>query len=88
MPKDGTYEIRLSYVPNANRATNVPITVESAEGAKTVRVDQKQEPARGSSFVSLGTFRFEGGKKGAVITANQGTDGYVIVDAVQCLPVK
>ena len=41
-----------------------------------------------SSFVSLGTYRFGDGKKGAVVIANEGTDGHVIVDAVQCLPVK
>ena len=30
----------------------------------------------------------EEGKRGAVVIANEGTDGHVIVDAVQCLPVK
>jgi hypothetical protein len=88
LPAPGRYEVRVAYVPNANRATNVPVTVESADGATTVRLDQKQEPPRGTLFVSVGTYRFEGGKKGAVIIVNQGTDGHVIVDAVQCLPVK
>ena len=88
LPAAGRYEVRVAYVANANRATNVPVTVESADGSTTVRVNQKREPARGSSFVSLGTFRFAGGKQGAVVIANEGTDGHVIVDAVQCLPVK
>jgi hypothetical protein len=86
LPAPGVYEVRVAYAPDANRATNVPITVESAEGSKTIRINQQRGPAQGSPFVSLGTFRFEGGKKGAVMIANQGTDGHVIVDAVQCIP--
>jgi hypothetical protein len=86
LPAPGVYEVRVAYVANDNRATNVPITVEGADGARTIRVNQRREPAQGAPFVSLGTFRFEGGKKGAVIIANEGTDGHVIVDAVQCLP--
>jgi hypothetical protein len=86
LPAAGVYEVRVAYVPNANRATNVPITVESAEGSKTIRINQQRGPTQDSPFVSLGTFRFEGGKKGAVMIANQGTNGHVIVDAVQCIP--
>ena len=88
LPASGRYEIRVAYVAHANRATNVPITIENADGASAVRVNQRRAPGEGSPFLSLGTFRFEGGKKGAVIIANQGTDGHVIVDAVQCVPEK
>jgi hypothetical protein len=88
LPAPGRYEVRIAYVANPNRATNVPVTVEGADGASTVRVDQRREPAVAAPFISLGTFRFEGGRKGAVIVTNQGTDGYVIIDAVQCLPAK
>jgi hypothetical protein len=88
VPASGRYEVRLAYVPNANRATNVPVTVESADGTVTVRVNQRQDPPGDSPFRSLGTFRFEAGKKGAVVISNEGTNGHVIVDAVQCLPEK
>jgi hypothetical protein len=89
LPAAGRYEVRVAFVANANRATNVPITVESADGTTTVRVNQRREPPRGSTtFFPLGTFRFTGGKKGAVVIANEGTDGHVIVDAVQCIAVK
>ena len=46
LPVSGRYDVRVAYVANANRATNVPITVESADGATTVRVNQKLEHAR------------------------------------------
>jgi len=92
LPAAGLYEVRVAYVANANRATNVPITVESDHGGTivrwTIRVNQQREPARGSSFFTLGTFSFTGGKTGAVVIANEGTDGHVIVDAVQCIAVK
>jgi hypothetical protein len=87
LPAAGRYEVLVAYVPNPNRATSVPITIESAEGTSTVRINQQQEPARGSPFRSLGTYRFEA-KNGAVVVANDGTTGYVIVDAIQCIPVK
>jgi hypothetical protein len=83
VPASGRYEVRVAYSANPNRATNVPVTIQSALGSTTVRVNQQRELARGSSFLSLGSFPFEAGKKGAVIIANDGTDGHVIVDAVQ-----
>jgi hypothetical protein len=88
LPDSGRYELRLAYTANPNRATDVPVTIESADGVRTIRVNQQREPARDSSFVTLGTFRFDARRKGAVIITNAGTDGHVIVDAVQCLRVN
>ena len=83
----GRYELRLSYSANPNRATNVPVTVRSTDGDRTVRINQRQRPPLDGGFTSLGTYRLDAG--GAYVTvSNEGTDGYVIVDALQCLPVK
>jgi hypothetical protein len=81
--KPGRYEVRMAYTANPNRATNVPIKIESAEGERTIHLNQKEAPAA-DGFASLGTFRFE--KTGTVTITNAETDGYVIVDAVQFLP--
>jgi hypothetical protein len=83
LPKAGRYEVRLAYTPNPNRATNVPVTVESAEGTKTVRVNQKVAPPIEKFFVSLGTYAFTAEKPAVVTVSNAGTDGHVIIDAVQ-----
>jgi hypothetical protein len=83
IPAAGRYEVRMAYVANPNRATNVPVTIEGADGPTTIRINQQRAPARDSAFLSLGTFRFDAGKTGAVIIGNAGTDGHVIVDAVQ-----
>jgi hypothetical protein len=88
LPKAGRYEVRLAYTPNPNRATNVPVTVESAEGKREVRVNQRATPPIGKHFVSLGTYAFEADKPAAVTIRNAGTDGHVIIDAVQWVAVK
>jgi hypothetical protein len=88
VPKAGKYEVRIVWSVNPNRATNVPVTIESADGSKTVRVNQRKSPAIDKTWQSLGTYRFEAGTAGAVTFSNEGTDGHVIVDAVQLLPVE
>jgi hypothetical protein len=88
LPKAGKYEVRVSYSPNRNRATNVPVTIVHAGGRTTIKVDQRKAPTLAGAFVSLGTYSFEKGKAGYVEISNQGVDGYVIIDAVQWLPAK
>jgi hypothetical protein len=83
----GTYEVRINFAPHENRATNAPVTVESAEGKKTIAVNQKvAAPDKG--FLSLGKFRFEPGKPAVVIIGDGPADGNVHADVVQLLPVK
>jgi hypothetical protein len=88
LPVAGMYEVRLSYSPNPNRATNVPVTITYADGKTTVQVNQRRAPTLNRTFVSLGRFRFAKGRSGSVEVGNQDADGYVLIDAVQWLPVK
>lgn len=88
LPQAGKYEVRMSYSPNPNRATNVPVLIVHADGKATVKVNQRQTPTLERAFISLGTFRFEKGKTGFVEIANKDVDGHVIIDAVVWLPVK
>jgi hypothetical protein len=85
LPADGKYEVRFAYTHGSNRAANVPVTVFSADGEKTVRVDQRKVPPIDGRFISLGEFRFEAGGQSFVIVSNEGTSGSVIGDAVQFL---
>ena len=64
------------------------MTIISADGEKTVSVDEKKTPELPGGFVSLGTFRFDSTKPAAVIVSNKDTKGHVIADAVQVLPAK
>ena len=87
LPNDGRYEVRLAYTPGANRAADVPVTVFSADGEKTLHVDMQQHPELDGRFVSLGEYRCEVAGQSFVLVTNEGTDGHVVVDAVQFLPV-
>jgi len=86
--KAGRYEVRLGYTANKNRADNVPVRIVHADGIQTAKVNQRNTPRHDNLFDSLGTFDFNGAKDAKVEIGTEGTNGYVIVDAVQFLPVK
>jgi hypothetical protein len=86
LKEPGPYDVRIAYTPNPNRATNVPITVRHAGGESRFTLNQRAKPDDEAIFRSVGKFHFH---LDAVVTiANSNTDGYVIIDAVQLLPVK
>jgi hypothetical protein len=82
----GRYEVRLAYSASGNRASNVPVTIEAADGQHTATVNERLEPKIDKLFQPLGAFRFEHGKAAVIVVGNDRADGYVVVDAVQLLP--
>jgi cytochrome c553 len=82
---DGKYEVRFAYSPGTSRATNVPVTILSADGEKTVAVNEQENPPVEGRYVSLGQYRFEN-NQGYVIVSNDGTKGHVTADAVVFIP--
>jgi len=86
--KPGRYEVRLNYGAHENRATNVPVSIESADGTKSVALDMRKEPSLEKGFVSLGSYEFTPGKPAAVVVSTSGANGNVHADAVQLLPLK
>ncbi|MEK6236657.1 MAG: DUF1553 domain-containing protein [Planctomycetales bacterium] len=86
LPADGKYEVRFAYQFGGNRPDAVPVTVFSAEGEKTIIVNQRQSPPLDGRFISLGTYRFEAKGQSFVLISNEGTDGFLTADAVQFLP--
>jgi hypothetical protein len=88
LPADGAYEVRLAYSAAPNRANNVPVTVVHADGSEKVVVDQRKAPTVEKHFVSLGKFTFRKDKPAVIVVSNEGTTGFVAVDAVQWLNVK
>lgn len=87
LPESGRYEVRISYTPNANRASNVPVTVHASGGSRTVTVNQRKAPELDDLWLTLGIFSLEQGSN-VVEISNAGTDGHVIADAVQFLLVE
>jgi len=84
MIKPGRYELRLAYSAFTNRASNVAVTITTPDGPKTVRIDQRKPPRIDGLLQPLGTFELDA-KSRVTITA-AGTDGYVVVDALQIVP--
>ena len=85
IPETGRYEVLLSYPPHSNRSSKVAVEIQSDEGTKTLHIDQRKAPTAENSFHSLGLYKFQADKPGTVTISNTGSDGYVVIDAVQWL---
>jgi ribulose 1,5-bisphosphate synthetase/thiazole synthase len=86
VPQAGDYEIFLLYPPLPNRASNVPVQIAITGGATTtVKVNQKS--AGKGNERSLGRFKLGAGRSVTITVSNEGTDGYVIADGVQLVPL-
>jgi hypothetical protein len=88
LPKSGTYEVRFAYTSLGNRATNVPVTVKFSGGEKKIIVNEREKAPIDGFLISLGKFKFIADEAAVVEVTNEGTDGHVIIDAVQWLMVK
>jgi len=86
--ESGTYDVRIFFQPHENRGKTVAVTVLSADGEKTVQVNQTKAPALPQGAHSLGTYKFTAGEEAAVIFRTANAGGTVHLDAVQVLPVK
>ncbi len=87
LPTAGTYEIRLWATASGNRATNVPVTVQLPSGTQRIMVNQQKGPAE-TGFVSLGMFACPAAAPITVSISTVDTDGFVVADAVQFIPVE
>ncbi|MFT7679593.1 MAG: hypothetical protein ACI8QC_003597 [Planctomycetota bacterium] len=87
VPRAGRYSVRLSYAPHSNRSRRVPVVIGHAGGSTTVHVNQRLRPDVDGLFHALGDFAFEPGQT-LVTVLTEGTEGYVIVDGIQLVPVE
>jgi len=85
LPEDGIYRVAMAFAEDSNRATNVPVTVESAEGSKTIVIDEKVSN-KPFAFIPLGEFRFTKDAPARVTVSNANTSGFVAVDAIRWIP--
>ena len=78
LPQAGSYRVYLRWTQNANRANNTPVTLFYSGGASNYILNQQ---INGATWNLLGTFLFDAGTAGSILTENVGTTGYVIADA-------
>lgn len=85
--KPGKYAVRVGFTPNGNRATNVPVTVQTSAGKTlSAKLNQKQKP-ESEGFSKVLEVELTPGTT-VVEISNRDTDGYVVIDAVQLLPIE
>jgi hypothetical protein len=61
----GRYEVRYAYQPHENRGQTV--TVHSADGEKTIRINMREAPPLEHGFLSLGQFSFKADEAGELV---------------------
>jgi hypothetical protein len=81
IPEDGTYQISLLYPSGKGRASNVPVTIQHADGKAELKWDMQKGSRHGFS-VEIGKYRFQKGKPATVTLSTRSTDGIVIADGV------
>jgi hypothetical protein len=81
----GTYQVLLSYTPGPNRTEQATVLVETADGEKSVTLNQMRKPDGPYSFHPLGEFALKAGPVKIVVSAEGNKKGVVIADGVQIL---
>lgn len=81
LPSGGNWKVYIWYGddPNDDHATDASYTVETADGPKTAKANQKEKQRQ---WNLLGTYRFEAGKAACVVLTNK-ANGNVLADAVK-----
>lgn len=85
--KAGDYEVRMAYSPHSTRASKVPVTVTSGGQETKIHVDQTVRLPEGKAFRKVGTAKLQAGEA-QIRLSNEGTEGFVILDAFQLVPVS
>jgi hypothetical protein len=71
-----------------SRSEKVPVTISHADGESEAYANQKLKPPGDGVFAELGRYRFEKSQMAKVVVkASEASPGYVIVDAIQFVPV-
>jgi hypothetical protein len=79
----GRYQVRLSYTPHANRASNAPVVVHAAGVTTETTIDQRRTPPIDGLWVPVAEVEVKVGQMVRATISAGGADGYVIADAAQ-----
>ena len=88
VPKSGRYQLLMAYSAHETRAKNVPLNVSSGTRSKNIVVDQTEPLPDGKHFRSIDTVDLEANVETVIQVSNADTTGFVILDALQLLPIK
>jgi hypothetical protein len=77
------YDLRMAYSAHETRATQVPLKIQHGKTVVEVLVDQTQPLPAGAAFRSIGKVELQKDLETTLTIRNAGTDGFVILDALQ-----
>lgn len=86
--KSGRYQLLMAYSAHETRAKNVPVGFSSGTHRKDFVVDQTVSLPQGKHFRPIGTVDMVVDTETIIQITNSNTVGFVILDALQLLPVK
>jgi hypothetical protein len=87
-PKSGRYQVLMAYSAHESRAKNVPVTVSSGTHTQTLIFDQTRPLPSGKHFRPIDTVDLSANVETTITITNADTNGFVILDALQLLPVE
>ncbi len=87
VPHTGRYQLLMAYSAHPTRAKQVPVTVSSGTEQSTLTVDQTRSLPAGKQFREIGTVQLQDDTETTITVSNDQTDGFVILDAIQLLPI-
>jgi hypothetical protein len=79
----GPQLLSMRWTPNENRSGKVRVEIHHQDGMSLRSLNQREN---GATWNSIGTFRFSGAVAEGVKISNDGSDGFVIADAVGYTP--
>ena len=86
-PETARYDLRMAYSAHETRATKVPLTIQNGKTVVELFVDQTQPLPAGEAFRSIGRVELQKDLETTLTIRNADTDGFVILDALQLLPI-
>lgn len=87
VPKTGRYHLNMAYSAHETRSTRVPLTIDNADQSTQVTVDQTEPLPAGKLFRHIATLTLQGETETTITLRNRDTEGFVILDALQLVPV-
>lgn len=88
VPKSGEYKVLMAYSAHETRAKHVPVTIVSGGRETKLVADQTRPLPAGQQFQPIGTAELTAEIETTIEIKNTDTIGFVILDAVQLVPVK
>ncbi len=85
-PTDGEFALRMTYSAHETRTKRLPIVLVGDGQEQRLTVDQTVPLPAGDAFRTVGQVRLRKGVDYTLTLSNTGTEGFVILDALQLIP--